>query len=72
VIDPAQILKDPELHKGLHDCGARYHLAVLYFHLRKKEDPLCMVGLPGINPNVLVTQEHIDYVNSRLATLLEE
>lgn len=64
----------PELkiqdHVRLHATSARYHTAVLYFHLRKMEDPMYVVHLPVISPHTDVSQEMVDYCNQNLHKLL--
>ena len=61
-------LDDPQVHRELHCAAARYHAAVLYFHLRKCEEPFCEVCLPaGLQPDAEVSDEMLSFVASRIS-----
>jgi len=59
-----------EDHVKLHKTAARYQLAVLYFHLRKIEDPMCLINLPWISSEVELSDDLIHYCEQHLHKLL--
>lgn len=57
-------------HRALHRGVGRYHLAVLIFHLQKLQDPFAPCELPGLNPNITITPEMLEFVRRHLDTLV--
>ena len=61
--------EDRDDHSELHIKAARYHTAVLLFHLEKVFDPFCDRSLPGLNPDVVVDAEMLDKIRENIGCL---